>query len=176
MRKTLRDAEAPASATRLHFLAHLDLFANIEHNGISTPLGGEWWMWVVSLKRLREFWNIHSNAETPLRGWYTQTSAAEWRNFSDLRTVFPSADLVGNCTVFNVGGNKFRLIARLFYRSHKVYVLRVMTHREYDRDDWPNECGCYSGPPARKRPRRAAPAKKKLTENDKERHDQDKSS
>jgi len=53
------------------------------------------------------------------------------------RTTFPSADLGGNCTVFNVAGNYYRLIARVFFRSHKVYVLRVMTHAEYDREDWP---------------------------------------
>lgn len=108
-------------------------------------------MWVVSLKRLREFWAIHPNAEVPLRGWYTQTTAADWRKLSDLRAIFPSADQVGNCTVFNIGGNKFRLISRVFYRNHKVYVLRVMTHRDYDREDWPTECGCYSEPRARKR-------------------------
>ena len=118
-------------------------------------------MWVVSLKRLREFWSIHANAEVPLRGWYTQTFSADWRNLNELRTLFPSADLVGNCIVFNVGGNKFRLIARVFYRSHKVYVLRVMTHVEYDRADWPTECGCYSGPPVRSRRVRTTPRKRR---------------
>ena len=115
-------------------------------------------MWVVSLKRLREFWKAHSSAEVPLRAWFTRTSASDWRNFSDLRSVFPSADLVGNCTVMNVGGNKYRLITRVLYPSHKVYVLRVMTHVEYDREDWPKQCGCHQPPPKRARsprPRRA---------------------
>ena len=103
-------------------------------------------MWVVSLKRLREFWGTHPRAEVPLRVWFTQTTAAEWENFADLRATFPSADLVGNCTVFNIGGNNFRLIARVFFASHKVYVLRVMTHAEYDRADWPAQCGCYEPP------------------------------
>jgi len=118
-------------------------------------------MWVVSLKRLREFWGIHALAEMPLRAWFTQTSAAEWQNFSDLRATFPSADLVGNCTALNIGGNKFRLIARVFYASHKVYVLRVMTHTEYVREDWPSQCGCYQPPPERTRPARRAPDRKK---------------
>src|SRR5690349_20722257 len=109
-------------------------------------------MWVVSLKRLREFWAAHPKAEVPLRGWYTQTSAADWQTFSDLRATFPSADLVGNCTVFNVGGNNYRLVARVFFRGHKVYVLRVMTHAEYSREDWPAQCACHSGPPDRVRP------------------------
>jgi len=119
-------------------------------------------MWVVSLKRLREFWRNHPLAEVPLRAWFTQTSASTWRHFSDLRATFPSADLVGNCTVFNLGGNKYRLIARVLYTSHKVYVLQVMTHTEYDSVDWPSECGCFQPPPERTRPVRPKPHRKKL--------------
>ena len=107
-------------------------------------------MWVVSLKRLHEFWAVNETAEVPLRAWFTQASAAEWRNFGDLRGAFPSADLVGNCTVFNIGGNKYRLIVRIFYTSHKVYVLKVVTHAVYDLQNWPVQCGCYLPPPARK--------------------------
>ena len=118
-------------------------------------------MWVVSLKRLRGFWAVHPLAEMPLRGWFTQTSAADWGTFNDLWATFPSADLVGNCTVFNIGGNNFRLIARVFFRSHKVYMLRVMTHAEYSREDWPTQCGCHSGPPDRARPVRRKPPRRK---------------
>ena len=118
-------------------------------------------MWVVSLKRLREFWAVHPRAEVSLRAWFAQTSAAEWQSFSDLRATFPSADLVGNCTVFNIGGNNYRLVARVFYTNHKVYVLRVMTHLDYDREDWPSQCGCFQQPPAHSRPVRAKPRKTK---------------
>jgi mRNA interferase HigB len=118
-------------------------------------------MWVISLRRLREFWTVHARAEVPLRGWFTLTSAAECETFNDLRTTFPSADLVGNCTVFNIGGNNFRLIARVFFVSHKVYVLRVMTHAEYDRENWPAQSGCFSGPPDRFRPVREKARRKK---------------
>jgi mRNA interferase HigB len=108
-------------------------------------------MWIVSLRRLREFWELHPHAEAPLRAWFTQAAAAEWRRFSELRSTFATADLVGNCTVLNLGGNKYRLVVRVFYASHKGYVLRVMTHGEYDRDDWPTQCGCHQPPPKRKR-------------------------
>jgi mRNA interferase HigB len=118
-------------------------------------------MWVVSLRRLREFWTGHANAEVPLRAWFALTEAADWQTFNELRETFPAADLVGNCTVFNIGGNNFRLITRVFYRSHKVYVLRVMTHAEYDRDDWPAQCGCHAGPPDRVRPVRAKGRRKR---------------
>ncbi len=118
-------------------------------------------MWVVSLKRLREFWRVHPHAELPLRAWFTQTSAANWRTLSELRSTFPSADLVGNCTVLNLGGNKYRLVARVFYASHKVYVLRVMTHAEYDREDWPKQCGCHQPPPKPTQPARPKSPRKK---------------
>lgn len=111
-------------------------------------------MWVVSLRRLREFWATHPRAEVPLRAWFTLTSAAGWETFADLRGDFPAADLVGNCTVFNVAGNHYRLIARVIFTSHKVYVLRVMTHAEYDREDWATSCRCYHPPPKRKAGRR----------------------
>jgi mRNA interferase HigB len=108
-------------------------------------------MWIVSIKRLHEFWAAHPRAKVSLRGWFTQAAAADWGKFADLRVTFPSADLVGNCTVFDIGGNNFRLIARVFYPNHKVYVLREMTHAEYDRGDWPASCGCYQPPPKRRR-------------------------
>jgi mRNA interferase HigB len=121
-------------------------------------------MWIVSLQRLREFWNTHADAERPLRAWYTVTTAAQWRNFGDLRANFPIADLVGNCTVFNIGGNKFRLVTRILFVSHKVFVLRVMTHRVYDQTNWAEDCGCYRPPPKRRTrtarpqpPRRTSP-------------------
>ena len=74
-----------------------------------------------------------------------------WRNWSDIRRSFASADLVGNCVVFNIGGNKFRLVTRIFYPSHKVFVLKVMTHKEYGTGKWKSECGCFSDPPAKRR-------------------------
>ncbi len=121
-------------------------------------------MWVVSLKRLREFWQSHPAAQVPLRAWYDQTAAAQWRNFGQLRTTFTTADLVGNCTVFNIGGNKFRLATRVFYTSHKVYVLHVMTHVEYDREDWPSQCGCHEPPPQRKSRARKLATRKRPSE------------
>lgn len=104
-------------------------------------------MWIISIKRLRQFWAVHPRAELSLRSWFTQVTAADWSNFAELRATFRSADLVGNCIVFNISGNHYRLITRLFYASHKVYVLRVMTHQEYDLVDWAEQYGCYKPPP-----------------------------
>ena len=61
------------------------------------------------------------------------------RNFSpfvDLRSIFPSADQVGKLTVFNIGGNKARLIAAVHYNRRKVYIHAVLTHNEYDEGKW----------------------------------------
>lgn len=60
--------------------------------------------------------------------------------------MFATASIVGNCTIFNIGGNKYRLVTRILFPSQKVFVLRVMTHAEYDDDRWKQDCGCYSPP------------------------------
>ena len=59
-----------------------------------------------------------------------------FQNFARLRETFPSADLVGKLTVFNIGGNKVRLIAALHYNRGKVYIRAVLTHSEYDTGAW----------------------------------------
>ncbi len=67
------------------------------------------------------------------------TSAAEWHSLEDVRAVYPHADLVGRLTVFNMGGNSFRLIVRIEYERQEVYVRHVLTHAEYDREAWKND-------------------------------------
>jgi len=62
-----------------------------------------------------------------------------------------SADQVGNCEVFDVGSNRYRLIGRVLY-PHKLSVLRVMDHEEYDRAPWASQCGCHSPPPKSRTP------------------------
>src|SRR5207245_1881920 len=67
-------------------------------------------VWVISRKRLKEFWERHPQAEVPLRAWFQVASRAEWQHLVDVRRDFPHADAVGPWTVFNVGGNDFRLV------------------------------------------------------------------
>ncbi|MDJ0716693.1 MAG: type II toxin-antitoxin system HigB family toxin [Prochloraceae cyanobacterium] len=93
-------------------------------------------MHVITRKRLKDFWEKHSLAQPSLQLWYKITSKANWQSFPQLRQVFPSADLVGNSTVFNVGGNKYRLITLVDYKYQKVYIRYVLTHAEYDKEDW----------------------------------------
>ena len=97
-------------------------------------------MRVISLKLLREFWTKHPNAERPLRHWYKGALQATWRNLHEVRQTFPHADAVSgtgeSLTVFNIGGNKYRLIARIRYDNQLVNVRAVMTHRGYDAGKW----------------------------------------
>ena len=111
-------------------------------------------MRVISRKAIRLFWEEPKRAKDAkplLAAWYKVVLAAEWRNFADLRQTFNSADRVGNCTVFDIGGNKYRLIGRVRYATEMlpgvVYILYVMTHAEYDENTWPDKCGCFQPPP-----------------------------
>jgi len=96
---------------------------------------------VISLKSLREFWMWHGDAEGPLRQWYKTALAADWKSLRDVRRTYPHADGVRGdqgdaLTVFNVGGNKYRLIARIRYAYQLVNVRYVLTHAEYDEGRW----------------------------------------
>ena len=96
---------------------------------------------VITRRRLLDFANRHPDASESLDRWYRVAHAARWQSLDDLRQTFPHADLArvasGNTvTVFNVGGNKFRLVAAIHYNRQRVYVLRILTHAEYDRESW----------------------------------------
>ena len=77
----------------------------------------------------------HPDAESWLNAWWKQANRAEWRSLHDVRQVYPSADQVGRCLVFNACGNKYRLIVRINYVSGALFVRFIGTHREYDQVD-----------------------------------------
>lgn len=91
---------------------------------------------VISLKRILGFSSGHRDADAPLRAWCKTAKKANWQNLAELKQTYPSADLVGRYTVFNISGNKYRLIARIVYRSQTLFVVAVMTHEEYDLGKW----------------------------------------
>jgi mRNA interferase HigB len=93
-------------------------------------------MKVIKLARLKEFWEKHSNAESSLYQWYRTAKLAEWQNFVDLRKILPSADQVSNFTVFNIGGNNYRLVTFIDYKYQTIFIRRVLTHAEYSKEDW----------------------------------------
>lgn len=93
-------------------------------------------MHVISRRPLRKFWAQHPDSEQPLEIWYRSLQRASYENWSELRQAFPSADKVGKRIVFNIGGNKYRLIAVIHFNRGKVYVRHVLTHREYNEGKW----------------------------------------
>lgn len=122
-------------------------------------------MRVISKARLKRFWEApaHADSAGPLRAWYTHVNhrSVAWQSWGDLKADFGSVSLVGQCVVFNIGGNKYRLVTRVLYPSQKVFILKVMTHQEYDHRNWPQECGCFQPPPARRTTPRDMPRRRR---------------
>jgi len=125
---------------------------------------------VISKTRLKQFWESRKSdsarAEQDLSVWHKLAKSAAWDNFGALKRTFGSADQVGNCVVFDVGNNRYRLIGRINYTKGILYVLRVMDHTEYDKNLWVDDCGCHKPPPkkpseAKKSSPKGAPASRK---------------
>jgi mRNA interferase HigB len=91
---------------------------------------------VISRKKLLEAARQHSDLFVPLDVWYRVAKKADWKTLNAVRETFPSADMVGQYTVFNVKGNSYRLIVEINYRSQRLYIRHVLTHTEYDRGKW----------------------------------------
>jgi len=91
---------------------------------------------IISRKALIQFWDKHPDSQQALARWHKVVQQTDFQTFADLRKVFPSADMVGSWIVFNIGGNKYRLITSIHFNRHKVYIRHVLTHAEYDRGDW----------------------------------------
>jgi mRNA interferase HigB len=91
-------------------------------------------MVIISWATLRDFYQIHSDVKTALEEWYDVVDEANWSNFSDIKQTFNSVDYVGNDRyVFNIKGNKYRLVALIFFKSRTVFIRFVGTHAEYDK-------------------------------------------
>jgi mRNA interferase HigB len=93
-------------------------------------------MHVIAKPILVEFWTKHPDAGPPLQAWYRIAKTGSFGNFDELRATFASADYVDGLTVFDIGGNKYRLIASIHYDRRKLYIRHVMTHAEYGRGEW----------------------------------------
>ena len=93
-------------------------------------------MHIITRKRLNEFADKYPEAKNALAQWYRLMKQYNFNSFAELRSIFASADQVGKLTVFNIGGNKVRLIAAMHYNRKRVYIRAVLTHKEYDEDKW----------------------------------------
>jgi mRNA interferase HigB len=105
---------------------------------------------VVSRRALVDFWSIRPNAEAPLKAWYKAASTGTYKNFAELKQTFKGVDYVSvekknkstnqkekkEFYVFDIGGNKYRLVAAIHFNRQRLFIRFVMTHEEYDRGDW----------------------------------------
>jgi mRNA interferase HigB len=94
-------------------------------------------MQVIALRTLKEFWARHPLAEGPIRAWFATTNSSIWRTPNDAKRRFGSTvDFVGdNRLIFDLGGNRFRLVVHVSYKFQRVLVKFIGTHAEYDRID-----------------------------------------
>ena len=89
-------------------------------------------MHIISKRSLRDFWTIHPEAASALLHWHNVLAHAQATDFASLKAVFNTADWVSGYVVFDVGGNKYRIVADIVFRTQTVYVKHVFTHKEYD--------------------------------------------
>ena len=95
-------------------------------------------MRIVAKRTLREFWEkpAHRDAEQSLRAWYAEAKNATWRTPADIKARYPAASILGdNRVVFNIAGDKYRLVIKFHYNTGTGFVRFVGTHKEYDRID-----------------------------------------
>jgi len=93
-------------------------------------------MHVITRKRLNEFAEKFPETQNALAQWYRQMNRTNFDSIAEVREIFPSANKVSKLTVFNIGGNKIRLIAAIHYNRKKIYIRAVLTHREYNAENW----------------------------------------
>jgi len=93
-------------------------------------------MHVISRKKLKEAASRYGALEGSLDAWFRIAKKAAWKNLTDVRRTFATADAVGKWTIFNLKGNQYRLIAEINYTFGRLYVRHVLSHAEYDRGGW----------------------------------------
>lgn len=99
-------------------------------------------MRIINQERLIEFAREHREAKSALLRWAAIARVSQWQTPIELRNTFRSADQVCECTVFNILGNNFRLIARIYYADQTVALYYFLNHKEYVRGRWKKDCDC----------------------------------
>lgn len=97
-------------------------------------------MRVISKRKLRKFWEMFPESKIPLEDWYRTAKKSDWGNIVDLRESFRHADIFKDCVIFNIGGNKFRLIVKFRFSKRKIFIRLALTHLEYGKDNWKIDC------------------------------------
>jgi len=93
-------------------------------------------MHIISHAKILKSQAAHPDCCSALEQWYRLVKRANWQKFAEVRGCFPATDKVGDKFVFDVGGNKLRLIAAIHFNTGRVFVRAVLAHHEYDKGDW----------------------------------------
>ncbi|MBN2391306.1 MAG: type II toxin-antitoxin system HigB family toxin [Anaerolineae bacterium] len=93
-------------------------------------------MHIITRKRIQEFIVQHPDSQSSLDSWYRIIVHTNYNSFTELKRHFASADYVDGLVVFNISGNKYRLIAAIHFNRKKVYIRDILTHTEYDKGKW----------------------------------------
>jgi len=99
-------------------------------------------MHIIARPKLREFQEKFSDAAASLERWYTSCRENQFKNFPELKLTFKAADLVGKCVVFNIRGNKYRLLVRVNFRAGRMWIKDFLPHREYDKLNLKGDARC----------------------------------
>ncbi|MEJ0007890.1 MAG: type II toxin-antitoxin system HigB family toxin [Steroidobacteraceae bacterium] len=91
-------------------------------------------MHIISLRALRDFWEVWPDSKIPLQVWHRIVRLGKFGDFKAFKAAFNSVDYAKGFTIFDIGGNKFRIIAAVHYNRQKLYIRYVFTHQQYD--DW----------------------------------------
>lgn len=93
-------------------------------------------MHIITKRRIEEARALYPECATALLGWYKVVKNNDFKSYADLKASFNSVDKVGDLFVFDIGGNKLRLVASIHFNRHKLFIRHILTHKEYDRGDW----------------------------------------
>ncbi|MFM9968877.1 MAG: type II toxin-antitoxin system HigB family toxin [Burkholderiales bacterium] len=91
---------------------------------------------MISKRPLREFWELHPESKSILEDWFGRATKCQAETFPALGQTFNAADYVDGFTIFDIGGNRYRIVAAIHYDKQRLYVRGVMTHAEYDKNKW----------------------------------------
>lgn len=96
-------------------------------------------MHLISIRNLRQMATRYPDAQQQIEDWYNIVRKTDWSNLEEVRQIYRDAEAVGNFTVFNIKGNRYRLIVDIDYESGTIYFKYFLTHAEYDKDRWKND-------------------------------------
>jgi mRNA interferase HigB len=96
-------------------------------------------MHLFKIRNLRQDAARYPDVEKQIKDWYDIVKVAEWQSLIDVQGIYREAEAVGNFTVFNIKGNKYRLIVSIDHEAQLIYYKYFLTHAEYDKENWKND-------------------------------------